>query len=514
MNANIDLSGLRVAGWEFDYSAEKSKQLVYLEDVRALLAAAPVKECLTASIDTPEFCRMLGDWANNSSVVPDSNKRYGIVISHINAHTARAVAAALATPPASAQDDGPEFTISDPDLDALLNAAADYAKGGQNMDTGLHLMSLLERVEARLAPAQVEQEPALYQSRMRPNWLPAGEGWQPWAECGAEHYEAVSLLDVYQDWQYQTRKLYTRPQAAQVEQVGSKTLAEWRSLAAWANPPYGEDRIPELVSELCNPKYVTIDGKTLHIMQQAAKLLEVMHGQLCVLRTCPQAAQPAAAAIEQLETWGADPHEITSNINGKYAEDGVDFPLKSDVTKAVVDDHAPTIPWWVREKTMCIGAASHAAASLLSSTKMARLTDAEIKRIEQECYDEYVQGGNRGIELLESVSQPAAQGSFEAGYEVGMCDYDEALAASCIRVGIADSQYEALCNMLEELKVSRPKQPAAQVAGLTDAEINTLAMPVWEYYNSDREDLTFELLRKFARAILAAKSAPADGGTA
>jgi hypothetical protein len=47
-------------------------------------------------------------------------------------------------------DDGPEFTVDDPDLDALLNAVADWKTSPQNMDTGLHMMSLLERVEERL----------------------------------------------------------------------------------------------------------------------------------------------------------------------------------------------------------------------------------------------------------------------------------------------------------------------------------------------------------------------------
>jgi len=54
-----------------------------------------------------------------------------------------------------ANDDGPEFTVDDPDLDALLNAVVDWKTTPQNMDTGLHMMSLLERVEYRLKAAPV-----------------------------------------------------------------------------------------------------------------------------------------------------------------------------------------------------------------------------------------------------------------------------------------------------------------------------------------------------------------------
>lgn len=51
----------------------------------------------------------------------------------------------------------PEFSVDDPDLNALLNAAADWGAGGpQNMDTGLHLADLIETVEKRLAAQPAE----------------------------------------------------------------------------------------------------------------------------------------------------------------------------------------------------------------------------------------------------------------------------------------------------------------------------------------------------------------------
>lgn len=57
------------------------------------------------------------------------------------------------------EDDGPEFTVAeDCDLNALLNAVADYAKGNnQNMDTGLHMADLLDRVLLRLRPVATQQ---------------------------------------------------------------------------------------------------------------------------------------------------------------------------------------------------------------------------------------------------------------------------------------------------------------------------------------------------------------------
>jgi len=52
----------------------------------------------------------------------------------------------------------PEFTLEDPDLNMLVNLAADMAQGRANMDTGVLWLETLEKVRARLAPqAQPEQ---------------------------------------------------------------------------------------------------------------------------------------------------------------------------------------------------------------------------------------------------------------------------------------------------------------------------------------------------------------------
>lgn len=48
------------------------------------------------------------------------------------------------------QDEGPEFTVSDPDLNLLLNLSADMAKGQANHDTGVAWQAALEAVEKRL----------------------------------------------------------------------------------------------------------------------------------------------------------------------------------------------------------------------------------------------------------------------------------------------------------------------------------------------------------------------------
>lgn len=63
--------------------------------------------------------------------------------------------------PAPAQDEQ-EFNTSDGDLTELLNIAADMVKGvGGGMDLGIYFVTVLERVEERLAarPAQTAQQP-------------------------------------------------------------------------------------------------------------------------------------------------------------------------------------------------------------------------------------------------------------------------------------------------------------------------------------------------------------------
>lgn len=60
----------------------------------------------------------------------------------------------LAAPISEYTDDqGPEFTVEDGDLNALLNAVVDWKTKPQNMDTGLHLIDLIDAVEKRLRPS-------------------------------------------------------------------------------------------------------------------------------------------------------------------------------------------------------------------------------------------------------------------------------------------------------------------------------------------------------------------------
>ena len=57
-----------------------------------------------------------------------------------------------------AYPDEPEFKSSDADLNELLNAVADYVQNkNHNMDTGLHMVELLERVQQRLAGREIHQ---------------------------------------------------------------------------------------------------------------------------------------------------------------------------------------------------------------------------------------------------------------------------------------------------------------------------------------------------------------------
>jgi hypothetical protein len=65
-------------------------------------------------------------------------------------------------------DDEREFVVEDPDLQAFLDAAVGWVKGEpQNMDTGLHMLDLLQRVEARLATSAADAKDAALANRVR-----------------------------------------------------------------------------------------------------------------------------------------------------------------------------------------------------------------------------------------------------------------------------------------------------------------------------------------------------------
>ena len=65
------------------------------------------------------------------------------------------------------------------------------------------------------AQAQPADEPVLYQVRMRPMWREEGKGWTPWDAIFKEDCSAYEKLPIYNDWQRETRALYTHPAAVQ-----------------------------------------------------------------------------------------------------------------------------------------------------------------------------------------------------------------------------------------------------------------------------------------------------------
>lgn len=51
------------------------------------------------------------------------------------------------------------------------------------------------------------KNPILYQYRMRPVWV-TPDAWTGWEDCSKEAAENYTKLKIYQDWEYQSRKLY------------------------------------------------------------------------------------------------------------------------------------------------------------------------------------------------------------------------------------------------------------------------------------------------------------------
>lgn len=110
--------------------------------------------------------------------------------------------AALATKPPQSEDEGPDFTVEDTDLNDLLNFAAMMVRGCGGMDLGVAWLDALEKVEARLAskPPAVEQKPVFqWRTKGCADWYDG----HPDPEDGGGPYE--------------TRTLYTAP--VQPEQV-------------------------------------------------------------------------------------------------------------------------------------------------------------------------------------------------------------------------------------------------------------------------------------------------------
>jgi len=110
VSAPVDLSGLEIV-YTLSRSAQQPKHAVWLEDVRALLAAAPapatptIKESLTVapatlavSVDTAEFQASFYSaalaYANNRHT---QGEKLAALVAHLDAHTAKEIAKALSS---------------------------------------------------------------------------------------------------------------------------------------------------------------------------------------------------------------------------------------------------------------------------------------------------------------------------------------------------------------------------------------------------------------------------------
>lgn len=76
---------------------------------------------------------------------------------------------------------------------------------------------------------ETNTEPALYQYRMRPEWIV--DGWQPWQECSKETAERYNPRRRYGNWEYESRALYLQPvppklSTAQIDEIESDILQQ------------------------------------------------------------------------------------------------------------------------------------------------------------------------------------------------------------------------------------------------------------------------------------------------
>jgi hypothetical protein len=106
VSAPVDLSGLLRFGERFElnepgdrrnvqwFGCDVDGEYVKLYDVRALLAAAPAPAAPTASADTKDFERLANKWFSSRFIsTAELGKAWAEMAAHIDAHTARAVAA-------------------------------------------------------------------------------------------------------------------------------------------------------------------------------------------------------------------------------------------------------------------------------------------------------------------------------------------------------------------------------------------------------------------------------------
>ena len=88
--------------------------------------------------------------------------------------------------------------------------ALEYERDANN-PLDWHHDKTMHALRAALEQPQVEQEPVAWQRRMRTKWMRDGEWW-PWQECSKEVAYDCKQAPVIDDWEYESRPLYTHPQ--------------------------------------------------------------------------------------------------------------------------------------------------------------------------------------------------------------------------------------------------------------------------------------------------------------
>ncbi len=115
--------------------------------------------------------------------------------------------------------------------------------------------AMREYGRACIAASQAVQapEPAEYQYRTRPTWAPADIGWSDWLRCTPGIYNDYVCAPLVNDWQYETRKLFTATPPGEVRQaltddevtsLAFRVLRDPRFLALTTKIPWGDELDP------------------------------------------------------------------------------------------------------------------------------------------------------------------------------------------------------------------------------------------------------------------------------
>jgi len=166
VSAPVDLSGLEIA-YTMSRTAQQPRYAVRLDDVRAMLAAVPAPATAAALVDTPELQRLIEYWRDEPYGTSSFENAWSELIAHLDAHTARAVAAAVEKERASEMD-----TIRDRDqyhewADKLAEAIAKYFGSdiGEHSNVNCPWAEALDVIEEADPAAPQQHAQAVHQWR-------------------------------------------------------------------------------------------------------------------------------------------------------------------------------------------------------------------------------------------------------------------------------------------------------------------------------------------------------------